>query len=267
MDRPFNEGCAIITGGSRGIGKAVAQQLVERGTAVFLVGRHQDTLDATRDELQAIGRGRCFTKVMDLGSGEESAFYALCEQAQQEMGGLNLVLNAAGGATIANALTASWDLWKKDMSVKFWGYLAMMRAAIATMQKNVSSQGVIINVLGVAGKDPNPNLAIASTINGALRAVTKVIADDARSHRIRVVNVNPGATETGLLLEMAQQYAIRWQCSTDEALRRIRDSAGLGRLPTAFDVANLIIFLMSKEAALITGTSVDIDGGAHRGLA
>lgn len=248
----------LITGGTRGIGYAVATLVADAGGEVTVVGTNQERADQVAN---ALGRAYGIGWVID---GGEAGAKDLVDRAAKLMGGLTAVVNAAGGATVGHALEVPWQIWQQDWNVKFWGYFSLIRAAIPYLKP---AGGTVVNILGVAGKDPNPKLAPATAINGALRGLTKILADDLAGHGIRVVAINPGATETGLLVRMAEGYAAMDALSVDEALKRLRSSAPLGELPSAYDVAQAVKFLLSDEARLITGTSLDIDGGAHRGPA
>ncbi len=254
---------AIVTGASRGIGRAVAELLIRQGVHVLAVAQHT-TLTTTVDQLNTMGTGRAVASVISI-DGSETTAEQIVTQVNTQFGRLDYVVNAAGGARVTSVLDGSWQQWHDDFNVKFWGYLALIRAAVPLLKK--SGGGVVVNLVGVAGKDPNPNLAIASAVNGALRAVTKNLADDLAAFRIRFVNVNPGATETDLLRQMAGGYAAKRNSSIEAMMAEMRQKAPLGRLPSAEDVANVVGFLLSDQASLITGTSVDIDGGVHRGLA
>ncbi len=254
----------LVTGGTRGIGYAIAQQLVDRGAQVAIVGRNEARVQRSVEDLSQSAPGHAIG-VVGLIDGQESTATTLVESACRGLGGpLDGLVNCAGGATVGHALEIPWSIWQQDMAVKFWGYLAMIRAVVPELR---SPGGVIVNILGVAGKDPNPRLAPGTAINGALRGLTKILADDLAPGRIRVVAVNPGATDTGLLREMARGYAQLNGTTVDQAERALRSSGPLGRLPVAQDIAHAVVFLMSEEAALVTGTSLDIDGGVHRGPA
>lgn len=255
---------AIITGGSRGIGLAVAKMLREQGAQVLVVARDRARLEQVRDVLSMNEPGLVHIFPVSI-TGHESVARRIVNQAQEWMGGIDFLVNAAGGATVASALGATWYEWQRDFQTKFWGYLSLMRAVIPFMR--AESSGVVVNVVGVAGKDPNPRLAIASAINGALRAAVKNIADEVAPDRIRLLNVHPGATDTDLLWSMAEGYATLRGVSKESVVSEMRMNAPLGRLPGPEDVAALIMFLLSSRASLITGTGIDIDGGAHRGLA
>ncbi|MCY0877835.1 MAG: SDR family oxidoreductase [Firmicutes bacterium] len=251
----------LVTGGTRGIGRAVAEQLLNLGAVVTIVGRSANSVEAALRSLGADGK-RVFgiARVID---GREEVGIDVAAEASRCMGGLTAVVNAAGGAPVGRALDLDWGIWKHEWDVKFWGYLAMARAAALHLHEG----GVIVNILGIAGVDPNPRLASGTTINGALRGLTKILADDLAPRRIRVVAVNPAATETDLLVRMAEQYAVASQVTTEEALRQMRAAAPLGRLPHPEDVAAVVAFLLSDEASMISGSSVDVDGGLRRGPA
>ncbi|MCY0900116.1 MAG: SDR family NAD(P)-dependent oxidoreductase [Firmicutes bacterium] len=251
----------LVTGGTQGIGRAVAQKLLERGAWVTIVGRDAERTQAASESLASHG-GRVFGVAMAI-DGREEVGRLIVDEAVHLMNGLTAVVNAAGGAPVGHALTLDWNIWRHDWDVKFWGYLSIMRAAADYLEPG----GAIVNILGIAGVDPNARLASGTTINGALRGLTKILADDLAPRRIRVVAVNPSATETDLLMRMAEQYAALYQLTFEESLRRLRSAAPLGELPQAGDVAAAVLFLLSDSARMITGSSIDIDGGMRRGPA
>ncbi len=254
----------LITGGTRGIGFATARLLTQRGATVAIVGTDQARADEAARRLAAEDRpGRAYG-IGAIIDGKETTGQMIVERARECMGPLTALVNAAGGATVGHALELPWDVWQMDFDVKLWGYFSVIRAAVPDLS---IKGGVIVNILGVAGKDPNPRLAPSTAVNGALRGLTKILADDLAPLNIRVVAVNPGATETDLLPKMAAGYAKMNGETVREALARMRAAGPLGRLPAAPDIAATVVFLMSEDAALITGTSIDIDGGVHRGPA
>ena len=257
---------AVITGGSRGIGFAVASLLHQQGASVLLVARESEPLKTAAAKLRGDGQsGQVLTVSLDLGMNREIP-NSIIRLVDESLGGLDYLVNAAGGARVTGALEAAWDEWHEDFSVKFWGYFAMIRALTPLIQKNPEG-GAVVNVVGVSGTDPNPELGIAGPVNAALRALTKVLAYELAASRIRIVNVHPGATETALLTSMAQAYARRHQLPVEQMLAQLRGSTPLGGLPSASDVGELICFLLSEKSRCITGTGIEIDGGAHHGLA
>ena len=263
MEQIFSSDRAIVTGGSRGIGWAVAKELVDRGAQVLLVARNSERLRQRAEELNRRRPGHVQWFSCDMANQPMSAEAAV-QHALKTIGQPTLLLNAAGGASIASVLDAPWPLWVGDFQVKFFGYLAMARAVVPCMLQQ--RKGVIVNIVGIAGKDPNPNLAIASAVNGALNGVMKVLADEVSQHGVRVVNVNPSATETDLLGSMAQSTAQKSGQPVEAVLKAMRMRSPLGRLPTAGDIAGVVLFLMSRQADFVTGTGIDVDAGIHRGM-
>ncbi|MCL8207700.1 MAG: SDR family oxidoreductase [Actinomycetia bacterium] len=250
---------AVVTGASRGIGRAVARALVDEGARVGLVARSGQ---APAEWQADIGAGRAVWLAEDVTRpGAPERILAACAE---RFGGVELLVNAAGGARVATALGIPEEAWRADFELKFFGYARMMRAAAPYLRQR---GGVMVNIVGVAGKDPNPTLATASAVNAALRAFVKVLADELASDHVRVVNVDPGACETGLLAEMAEGLARLYGGTPEDQAAAMRRRGGFGRLPTPEEVARLVLFLLSDEAAMVTGTSIDIDGGVHRGLA
>lgn len=256
---------ALVTGGSRGIGRAIAAGLLQEGAAVLIVGRSPNHLQQAHEVLAPIAPHRIW-EYSALIDADPLVHRQIVEFAVQCMGGLDYLVNAAGGAWVARSLEASWSDWRRELDTKFWGYFGMMRAAMPHLQQNPHG-GAVVNVVGVAGKDPNPRLPMASVSNAALSALTKIVAADTAGKGVRVVNVNPGASETELLMKMAERYSLLDDSKVEAELDRIRSGNPLGRLPRAEEIADLVLFLLSDQAGMISGTSVDIDGGGRHGLA
>ncbi len=263
QEKIFESDTAIVTGGSRGIGWAVAGQLAARGARVLLVGRNVERLERRVHELNQKFPQQAVGFACDMADQPASS-QQIVNFALKTIGKPTLLLNGAGGASVTHALDAPWTLWMDDFHVKFFGYLAMARAVLPIMREQ--RRGVIVNLVGIAGKDPNPALAIASAVNGALNGVMKVLADDVSADGVRIVNVNPGATQTDLLTAMAKVSAKESGKNIEEIIDQMRARSPLKRLPGPMDIARIVIFLMSSDADYVTGTSIDVDGGIHRGV-
>jgi NAD(P)-dependent dehydrogenase (short-subunit alcohol dehydrogenase family) len=263
VEKIFSSARAIVTGGSRGIGRAVAELLVTQGARVLLVGRDTERLQQRIRELNGLFPEHAFAFACDMADQPASADRVV-DYAVKTIGKPTLLLNGAGGASIVRAMDAPWSLWVEDFQVKFFGYLAMARAILPIMTEQ--RRGVIINIVGIAGKDPNPALPIASAVNGALNGVMKVLADDASAYGVRILNVNPGATQTDLLTAMAKSAAKESGQNVADVIDQMRARSPLKRLPGPMDIARIVVFLMSSQADFVTGTSIDVDGGIHRGV-
>jgi 3-oxoacyl-[acyl-carrier protein] reductase len=185
--------------------------------------------------------------------------------ANAKFGRLDALVACAGGGLVGGNLNVPDAAWEEQIRLKLLGYIRSAREAVPYMRQ--SGGGAIILIGGGSAHDPSTRLAIASVMNAGLLAFTKTFADEIAQDGIRIVMVNPGLTETGLIDDMARQSEELHGVSAQEAAAEMRAPNPLGRITTPEDVANLVTFLASDRAAMITGTSIDIDAGARRGLA
>ena len=254
---------AVVTGGSRGIGRAIGRALAGQGADVALLARTSGDLSETADAIaretgrRAIGIATDVTQLSEIQAGLHAA--------NEELGRLDILVACAGGGTVGGTLDVPDAAWEEQIRLKLLGYIRCAREAVPYMRQN--GGGAIILIGGGSAHDPSTRLAIASVMNAGLLAFTKTFADEVATDRIRVVMVNPGLTETGLVDDMAQQTERLRGIPAQQAAAEMRAPNPLGRVTLPADVANLVTFLVSDQAAMITGTSLDIDAGARRGLA
>ncbi len=262
MDLGLAGKVALITGGSRGFGRAIAQTLAAEGADVALLSRTEAELGRAAAAI-AEGTGR---RVVPLVADvcDQASVESAVGRAVEALGRLDIVVNSAGGAPIHGPLDAPEGVWRSSLETKLLGTVRVCAAAVPHLRR--SGGGSILHIVGAAGKDPFTLLTINSVINAGLLAYTKCLADTLAGDRIRVVALSPGAAETGLLASMAEGIAGATGAPGDAVLKQMRSSP-LGRLPSAQEVAACVAFLVSSQAAMITGTSLEIDAGGKRGLA
>lgn len=268
MESQISEGraagrAAVVTGGSRGIGRAIGRTLAAQGADVALLARTTDTVErAARAIAQESGR-RAVGITADVT--QLSDVQAALRTAHGQLGRLDTVVACAGGGVIGGTLDVPDAAWEEQIRLKLLGYIRAAREAVPYLRQ--SGGGAIVLIGGGSAHDPSTRLAIASVMNAGLLAFTKTFADEVAQDRIRVVMVNPGLTETGLIDDMAAQVERLRGTPAQAAAAEMRAPNPLGRVTLPADVANLVAFLASDQAAMITGTSIDIDAGARRGLA
>lgn len=254
---------AVVTGGSRGIGRAIGRALAQQGADVALLARtSQDVRDAANEIAQETGR-RALGIAADVT--DLTAIQAALQQTNAAYGRLDTLVACAGGGIIGGNLDVPDALWEEQIRLKLLGYIRCAREAVSYMRE--SGGGTIVLIGGGSAHDPSIRLAIASVMNAGLLAFTKTFADEVAGLGIRIVMVNPGLTETGLIDDMARQNERLQGIPAAEAANEMRAPNPLGRMTVPEDVAELVTFLASDRAAMITGTSIDIDAGARRGLA
>ena len=250
---------ALITGASKGIGRATAEVLAQEGCALVLASRDPAPLQALAATLRAAHPGIA-VDVRPCDLSQTAAQQALVASSPD----VDILVNNAGAnppGTLASIDDASW---RAAWDLKVFGFINLARGVHAGMAAR--GRGVIVNVIGAAGERLNADYIVGSTGNAGLMAFTRALGSVAPRVGVRVVGVNPGltATERGLMLvrrwsEAAFGDAERWR-----ELPQVR-ALPFGRMCEPREVAELIAFLASERAAYISGTVVTIDGGAaHR---
>lgn len=251
MDMGLKGKRVLVTGASKGIGLAAAKGLAAEGALPIIVSRTAETLErAAQGIKQETGVDAQF-RAVDLTDGD--AARALV----QEFADIDILVNNAGAIPAGTLDDVQEPRWREAWDLKVFGYINMTRAAYANMR--AQGHGVIVNVIGAAGEKPNAGYVAGSAGNASLMAFTRALGGPALRDNIRVVACNPGLTvsdrmETMLRGAASEQYgdAERWrECMpTDPPPAQ------------AEDVADLVVFLASDRAKMITGTVVTLDGGS-----
>jgi 3-oxoacyl-[acyl-carrier protein] reductase len=250
---------AIVTGASGNFGAAIAERLAGAGACIALVGRQADRL---RHIAARLPEHTAIVEADVSRAGEADRIVAIVEE---RFGHLDILVNNAGGATVGGLLALTEDEWKQDIDLKLLGYMRLMRASALVMRNGRG--GRIVNVIGLAGHEPYHLLTSASVVNAGLLALTKTAADELAGANIRVNAVNPNAASTGLGDRMIIDLA-RAQGTTPEAVRSYLVSmTPLKRLAEPEDVAAAVLFYASNMSTFMTGSSLTVDGGAHRAVA
>jgi NAD(P)-dependent dehydrogenase (short-subunit alcohol dehydrogenase family) len=237
---------AIVTGGSRGIGKAIARALAQEGADVVISARNQAQLDATAKELaQETGR-KVFGVIAD--TTDDHAVDSLVAETVKRLGGVDILVNnaaAPGGLSTATKVEqVDSALALKDIDIKVIGYLRTARAVAPHFIKQ--KWGRIINIGGLAIR--RTGRPVATLRNVGVAAVTKNLADELGGHGINVTAVHPGATRTERTDAQAEQTAAK--------------NNSIGRIVDASEVAAVVTFLASPLSVAITGDAIAAGGGS-----
>jgi NAD(P)-dependent dehydrogenase (short-subunit alcohol dehydrogenase family) len=260
MDLELAGKTAIVTGGSRGIGKAVARELAAEGVDVAVVARSAEALAQSAAELaEATGR-RIMPIVADTGSDE--SVKAMVEQAASALGHLDILVNCAaqpgGQARPPRLAEITDDAFYSDVNVKVMGYLRCAREVAPYMIRQ--GWGRIISISGLAARSTGST--IGSIRNVAVVAMTKNLADELGPRGINVTVVHPALTRTektpGVIASLAERQGI----SLDEAEQRMVNNL-LGRWIDARDIAYVVTFLASPKATAINGDVIAAGGGTR----
>jgi NAD(P)-dependent dehydrogenase (short-subunit alcohol dehydrogenase family) len=259
MDLELEGKTAIVTGGSRGIGKAIARELAREGVDVAIVARTREALEATAREL-ADETGRRIVPI-PADTGDDESVKAMARQAADAFGHLDILVNAAArvaGATPEPRLAEITDeaFWG-DMNVKVMGYLRCAREVAPYMRQQ--GWGRIINISGLAARQAGSILA--STRNVAVVALTKNLAEELAPYGVTANTIHPGRTRTEGTPTIVARFAERQGISAEEAEQRMVQGSLARRLIDAREVAAVVAFLASPRAALINGEVIAVGGG------
>jgi NAD(P)-dependent dehydrogenase (short-subunit alcohol dehydrogenase family) len=249
MDLELTGKTAIVTGGSRGIGKQIALVLAEEGVDVAIVAREMDRLEATAKEI-ATATGRKIVPIT-VDTGDDESVKAMVKAAAAALGGVDILVNGAataGGFSAPPKLPEmTVDAFWADMNVKVMGYLRTAQAASPYMI--AKGWGRIINISGMAARQSG-NI-IGSMRNISVAALSKNLADELGEHGINVTVVHPGGTRT--------------ERTTLDAEERLSGNT-IHKAVDAHDIANVVAFLASPKAVAITGDTIAAGGGVGKAI-
>jgi len=257
MDLHLGGKTAIVTGASKGIGRAVARLLAEEGCHLHIASRTEADLAALAEEIRGKHQVNVTIHPMDLGlSGQPEA---LAEAA----GDVDILVNNAGAIPGGSLDKVDEETWRHAWNLKVFGYVNLTRAVYARMKAR--GGGSIVNVIGTAGERQDFNYVAGSAGNASLMAFTRAMGSDSAKDNIRVVACNPGMIETERLVTLLQNAAKNKGLDPAD-WRQMTSHLPFGRPGTAAEVADLVAFLASDRASYISGTVVTIDAGqAARG--
>jgi len=242
---------ALITGGSRGIGRACAEALAAEGCNLHLAARDMDALTRVKENLESRFGVTVAIHITDLSSGDQTrALAAACPA-------IDILVNNAGAIPRGDLWQIEEPAWREAWDLKVFGYINLTRAVYGQMRNRGS--GVIVNVIGAAGERPRQDYITGGAGNAALMAFTRALGARSLKDGIRVVAVNPGLIRTERLETLLRSLA-QTRFKDPEKWAELMPKDPPPGNPA--DIAHLVAFLASDCARYITGTVVTADGGA-----
>jgi len=243
---------ALVTGASKGIGRACAEALAEEGCDVVLVSRTEADLANARGEIAAKHNVAVRYYALDLSDGKN------VDKLAAECPDLDIVVNNAGAIPGGNIAQIDEARWRQAWDLKVFGYINMTRRFYALMAGRKS--GVIINILGAAGENPDFDYVAGSSGNASLMAFTRAMGGTAPRDNLRVVGINPGPVMTERLITLMKTRAESTVGDPEKWTERMKPLA-FGRAAKPEEIGWMTAFLASDLSAYTTGTIITIDGG------
>lgn len=242
----------LVTGASKGIGLACAEVFAAEGAHVIMVSRDAGRLETAAAGLKARHQGPVEIAAADLSRGSErEALWANHRD-------VDILVNNAGAIPGGGLLDLSMETWESAWALKVMGYIHMTKLALAGMKDRQT--GVIVNIIGMAGRSPRYGYVCGGTGNAALMAFTGAVGGKSQEWGVRVFGINPAATRTDRIISLSKQQA-KSKFGDEERWEEMLTGLPLNRLIEPKEIANAAAFLASPACGYVSGAILDVDGG------
>jgi NAD(P)-dependent dehydrogenase (short-subunit alcohol dehydrogenase family) len=244
----------LVTGGSKGIGLACAQAFAAEGARVAICSRSHDNIDRAKAMAPAL-----FGLAADCADAAAAA--AMIDRVEEAVGAIDVLVNSAGAAPRTPPAELTPTRWREAFDAKFFSYINVVDPLVKRMAERRS--GVIVSIIGAGGKVASPTHLAGGSANAALMLATAGLGSAYAASGVRVVGVSPGLTETDRVAEGLAADARLAGVSLEEARRRSVARLPMGRMATAREIAEAVVFLASAKASYVTGVTLSMDGGQN----
>jgi 3-oxoacyl-[acyl-carrier protein] reductase len=257
---PLTKKTAIVTGGSRGIGRAIALELARQGARCVICARDAEALCGVAGEIEAAG-GEAATIALDLRTVEAPA--ELVDFAVSRYDRVDIVINNAGATKRGEFVELSDEEWIDGFALKFFGAVRLSRAAWPHLK---AAGGSVVNIAGIGGRTPGAAFSIGGSVNSALLSFTKSLAETGLADGVQVNSINPGSIRTDRLRKRLRDLAAQKGIDPAAAEQSFVESEKVTRIGEPEDIAGLVAFLVGPHGRFLHGASIDMDGGATKTL-
>ena len=257
MDLGLEGQVVLVTGASKGIGFACAEAFAREGAKVALVSRSRANLDAALGRITGVAH-RPVAFAADLIDAAQAA--RIVDETESALGPIDVLVNSAGAARRYPPVELNAQAWHAALDAKFFSYIHPLDIVVKRMAER--GRGSVVNIIGVGGKTASPVHLPGGAANSALMLATAGLAVAYGPQGVRINAINPGGTLTGRVQEGLAAEARMTGLAAEDILARQQASIPLRRLGTPEEIAQVALFLASKQASYVTGAIIPMDGGA-----
>ncbi len=262
MDLGLAGKVALVTGASRGLGKAVATLLAAEGASVALAARDRETLEACAREIRDRSGGSVLSHPTDVTRDDEVT--GLVDRVLGELGQIDVLVANAGGPPASRFETTELSDWRGGIDLSLFSTILLCRAVVPGMK--VRRSGRIVAVTSISVKQPVDGLILSNTARAGVVGLMKTLSNELGPFGIGVNVVCPGYTRTDRLVELASRLSHQEGVPVESIYARWRSQIPMARLGEPAEFASVVAFLCSERSSYVTGTCLQVDGGVVKGV-
>ena len=248
---------ALVSAGSRGIGKAIAMGLQREGACVVICARNPEQLERARQEIESVNGRSVVALTADLSQAEQIS--TLVDSIEEQCGCIHILVNNAGGPPGGRHDEMTEEQWQQAFELTLQSAVRLTNRILPGMKEQ--GWGRVINISSFAVKQPLDNMLLSNSIRLAALGWAKTLANEVASHGILVNTVCPGWTATNRVSQLLSARAEAMGTVMENLVQGISQQIPMGRMGEPEEIANLAVFLASEAASYMTGTVIPVDGG------
>ncbi len=245
----------MITGGSKGLGLAMAERFAASGADVAILARNPETLSGAKAKIEAGAKGKVAAISADVSKAAE--IRKAYDQIMSQFGKIDIYVNNAGQSTRGPSETITDEMWQSDLDLKLFAQIRFCRLIFPQMKER--KWGRIISVLNIGAKAPGADSAPTSVSRAAQMAFTKALSQEGAPHNVLVNSLHVGVIVSDQIVRRYQREGAN--CQLEEFIAQAGRAVPMGRMGRAEEFANVACFLASDAASYVTGCAINVDGG------
>lgn len=262
MDLGLNHKVALVAAASRGLGRAVAEELAAEGASLVICSRSEEKISQTAKEIAESTGAKILAIAADVSKPDDVS--RLTQLSIERFGRIDILVTNAGGPPAGPFASFSLEQWDAATNLLLRSVVALTHAVLPGMKER--GWGRILNITSIAVKQPVDNLILSNSLRAAVTGLARTLANEVAPFGVTVNNILPGYTRTERVEELAQMMAAKQGITPAEFIARWEQEIPMRRIGEPREFAALAAFLVSGRAGYITGTSVQVDGGWIRAI-